>query len=619
MKKLLILFAVLGLVFLFSWLISWLALGCWWKTGAPCSLLPEPLSGQSIEPPWVLPFGVSVYENDGAVCFTPVQGEIRTQELVVKILEPGCGTRGCTQVFERTGSMQVNASAYSIQLTSRFAFRYFESKNPICGSVINLCGGAGYLEFQTGALPEGAYKVWLGQNLLGEIILPLARGGECLEGPQKLFPTVTPVFNSEYPPPGLAYPTGTPAAYPMPIQPSPTAQPDPIPTLPYAPSVSIPVLVTNTFPAAEEITSNAVYFLDNENQLWAANLDGSGEKRLWYGAEQAALSPDGQWLSAIQGTAVWLVPAAGGEAVKLFEADRSQGKSLSEPTWSPDSHSLLFVQSDVMDMPTPHIVWLVKMGTGEARKLAQFDTGYPVQLAWSPDGKKIAYTRTHELVLLEVAGGQQTILTNGECNYLFGALSWSPAGDWIAHRHYTSGPFSKNINCLSSVFGENFGLELDRLMSSLAWETTGSAFYYLAQDVIWSVPERQVKGAMLIRYALKNHQTEELLSWQAENRSLLWDLRLSPDGSRLAYAISTWPGQRLRLVNLPDLSIEEYDLAGLSAGRSFAWSSDGSQIIFTDELSKRLFAFDLRGEEIRQISGEHAVQRWWTGAGAALP
>ncbi len=619
MKKLLILFAVLGLVFLFSWLISWLALGCWWKTGAPCSLLPEPLSGQSIEPPWVLPFGVSVSENDSAVCFTPVQGETRTQELVVKILEPGCGTRGCTQVFERTGSMQVNASAYSIQLTSRFAFRHFESKNSACDPVINLCGGAGYLEFQTGALPEGAYKVWLGQNLLGEIILPLARGGECLEGPQKLFPTVTPVFNSEYPPPGLAYPTGTPAVYPVPIQPSPTAQPEPIPTLPYAPSVSIPALITKTFPTAETVAPNAVYFLDDQKQLWAANLDGSGEKRLWYGAEQAALSPDGQWLSAIRGTEIWLVPAAGGEAVKLLETDSSQGKSLSELAWSPDSRGLLFVQSDSRDMPTPHIVWLIAVGTGEARQLAQFNTGYPVQLAWSPDGSGIAFTFGFDVISLNITTLQQTTLTDGHCESMFSKLTWSPGGNWIAHMRYTNGRFSHGLLCLSSLAGKNVQLEMDRHLAAGVWDAESEILYYLAQDVVYTQPDTQISGPILVKYTPADQQTQVLISWEEENSGMLWGLQIAPDGEFLAYTTETGFALRLRLIRLPDLSAAEYDLTGEVAGRSFTWSSDGSQIVFTDALSQRLFAFDIAGEELRQISGAHAIQRWWTGAGAALP
>lgn len=74
-----------------------------------------------------------------------------------------------------------------------------------------------------------------------------------------------------------------------------------------------------------------------------------------------------------------------------------------------------------------------------------------------------------------------------------------------------------------------------------------------------------------------------------------------------------------RLIHLPDLSVAEYDWVGAVTGRSFTWSSDSSRIIFTDALAQRLLAFDLVHEEIRQISGEHAILRWWTGAGTALP
>ena len=90
--------------------------------------------------------------------------------------------------------------------------------------------------------------------------------------------------------------------------------------------------------------------------------------------------------------------------------------------------------------------------------------------------------------------------------------------------------------------------------------------------------------------------------------------------ARIPFAVLNLPRPAtLRLIRLPDLSVAEYDLTGEVAGRSFTWSSDGSQIIFTDALSQRLFAFDIAGEEFRQISGEHTIRRWWTGAGAALP
>ncbi len=617
-------------------LLSWLALGYWWNpSSSPCLVSSRQSWEGTIQPPWLLPFGTDVIENHGSVCFYPEQsGGQPTGRVQVQVYSSGCYSSGCSLVYDRRGQMYIDPAAMRIQLFSRFAVKRLGSSLLGANCLCTLdCGGAGILKFETEALQKGVYTVYLGDSRLGSLTIPISKDTLfCLHSDHPdpvaaaspaaypaplgtLLSTVTPIFNSEYPPPGLPDATDRPA-FPVPLQPLPTAQPYPIPILPNAPSIAVPALITQTFPTPETSAANAVYFLDGEKQLWAANLDGSGEKRLWYGAEQAALSPDGQWFSTFRGMEIWLVPVAGGDAVKVFDANPLQGKSLSAPTWSADSRRLLFVQSYAIDMPTPNIIWLFTMGTGEARKLAQFNTGYPVLLAWSPDGKKIAYTRTHELVALEVVGGQQTILTNGECNYLFDALSWSPAGDRISHRHHVNGRFGHGVLCWTSLAGETQQLEPNHHFSMEAWDSSGSALYYLSQNVVYTQPDAQIRGPVLNRYNFDTLQAEELISWETENHGMILDLRLLPDGSRLAYTIENGLALRLRLITLPDLSVAEYDLTGGITGRSFTWSSDGSQIIFSDELSQRLFAFDIVREEIHQISGKHTIKRWWTGTGA---
>ena len=84
--------------------------------------------------------------------------------------------------------------------------------------------------------------------------------------------------------------------------------------------------------------------------LWAVNADGSAE-RLVYAFENAGFSeapvwsPDGAWIVFTAGQFdqidVWLVPAAGGQAVNISNLPGEEG-SLA---WSPDSAWLLFTNT----------------------------------------------------------------------------------------------------------------------------------------------------------------------------------------------------------------------------------------------------------------------------------
>jgi len=58
------------------------------------------------------------------------------------------------------------------------------------------------------------------------------------------------------------------------------------------------ILVTATiFPTANIIHSDAVGFITRDNNLWIANADGSGEKRLGVKGKDFAWSPDGKWIA----------------------------------------------------------------------------------------------------------------------------------------------------------------------------------------------------------------------------------------------------------------------------------------------------------------------------------
>jgi dipeptidyl aminopeptidase/acylaminoacyl peptidase len=108
------------------------------------------------------------------------------------------------------------------------------------------------------------------------------------------------------------------------------------------------------------------------------------------------VSPDGRWVAYAvrstdlkedrQDTDLWMVPLAGGEAVRLTASPKGENA----PRWSPDNRWLAFLSARGGEAPQ---VWLLDRRGGEAVKITDYKGGVS-DLAWSPDGKRLALVVT---------------------------------------------------------------------------------------------------------------------------------------------------------------------------------------------------------------------------------
>jgi dipeptidyl aminopeptidase/acylaminoacyl peptidase len=274
----------------------------------------------------------------------------------------------------------------------------------------------------------------------------------------------------------------------------------------------------------------------NDTDIWMVSWDGAQQVQLTSTPERESSprwSPDNKYLSFVssrQGAKsgqLWIMNRAGGEAVKVTDIKGG----ISDHAWSPDSKRLVFVvedpdpadkddEADEDDKKTakPIVVDRYRFKAdgdgflrGERQHLYLFDLeSRKAEIltpgsfeerspAWSPDGSRIAFIRTHgegdvdkhpsyDLFVIESKpGAQARQLTKTPAEEL-GRPAWSPDGRFIA---YLLGDELKNyaydqaqLMVIPSGGGEPTPLTraLDRPVSSAHWSPDGSMLYFTIVD-----------------------------------------------------------------------------------------------------------------------------------------
>jgi Tol biopolymer transport system component len=176
------------------------------------------------------------------------------------------------------------------------------------------------------------------------------------------------------------------------------------------------------------------------SHLWRMDIDGSNPKQLTDGAAESYphISPDGRWvvyLSAEQNrSTMWKVSTEGGAPVEV-----SNRWSMS-PAVSPDGKVIACFYED--EASAAFKLALIPAAGGDPVKL--FDLPPTVFLRaglhWTPDGRAVRYVDTRggvsNIWQQPVAGGAPTQLTNFTANKIF-RLAWSRAGQQLVFERGT--------------------------------------------------------------------------------------------------------------------------------------------------------------------------------------
>ncbi len=160
---------------------------------------------------------------------------------------------------------------------------------------------------------------------------------------------------------------------------------------------------------------------DGQPRVWLLQVESGEEVALTQGFSPS-FSPDGATLLFQRGDGLYRIPAIGGNARRL--AGRGLG------AWSPDGREIA-VWSPRADGQQPSIFRMPAEG-GEARPVLSPASGALGNLAWSPDGTRLAFRRsgtvnstaTQSIVVVDVASGEEREIERPKAGSLSGGLCW---------------------------------------------------------------------------------------------------------------------------------------------------------------------------------------------------
>jgi dipeptidyl aminopeptidase/acylaminoacyl peptidase len=325
-------------------------------------------------------------------------------------------------------------------------------------------------------------------------------------------------------------------------------------------------------------------------------------------------------------TRIWMVPAAGGEAVALT----AEGISSEHPRWSPDGKFLAFTSSrkDAAGNEDKSQVYLLNRLGGEAQRLT--DTIQDVDdFAWSPDGKRLVLVlrdpspeeleeaankskesdssdkaaakksksqrpwvidrlyfkedtvgylerrRTH-LYIFSIATKSTTQVTSGD--YDDTAPAWSPDGKLLAFASNRSKPdpdatYASNIWTVAADNTDQ-GAHLIQVTTGLA----GDHHPTWSPDGQWLAYSTQI-DAKLFEYGTRyiaicpaTGGTQKILTTSLDRNAT--DPRFAPDGKSIYFIADDDGTQNVLQVNLADGKITR-PIGGRIMLDSFSAASDG--------------------------------------------
>lgn len=187
-------------------------------------------------------------------------------------------------------------------------------------------------------------------------------------------------------------------------------------------------------------------------QLWTMPVNGGKPIQLtntpaWVINGFPCWSPDGKGIAYVHSrtdenytkrsteTNIYIIPAVGGDPVPLtLESDSVDFASIA---WSPDGKHIAYY-SENEENPDDKILKIVSVDNGDSRELATVEgVGIHNELAWSPDSKRIAFNGPEDIItVISIKDGSIEEIKTDLVDVNIYHFDWSPDGDKFVFAGY---------------------------------------------------------------------------------------------------------------------------------------------------------------------------------------
>jgi Tol biopolymer transport system component len=188
---------------------------------------------------------------------------------------------------------------------------------------------------------------------------------------------------------------------------------------------------------------------------------------------------------------IWTLPVAGGKPKQLTQTPASVLNGF--PKWSPDGKTIAYVRARADKVYSTGFgevnICTVPVNGGDPKALtSDSDSVKFCPIAWSPDGKMIAYFSTDEedlmagiLKILSINDGVSRVVAKVKMVHVNIELAWSPDSKRIAFNYAPTSSYGKDIRVISIDDGSIEDIEtglVDINMYHLDWSPDGERFVF---------------------------------------------------------------------------------------------------------------------------------------------
>ena len=116
----------------------------------------------------------------------------------------------------------------------------------------------------------------------------------------------------------------------------------------------------------------------------------------------------------------------------------------SVPSWSPDGQRIAFVKAEPQ-RPRVWNIWIADVNGGLMQRITSHSVGQPWGASWFPDGRRLAYSREQQLVIIDLASGRSTVIASPRSGHLVRTPAVSPDGSRVVFQVHRDGAWMLDV------------------------------------------------------------------------------------------------------------------------------------------------------------------------------